>query len=81
MRIFKNAIKNIFSKKKKKSSINILNLKPKHVEKTQAHFKIKKGDIMTSDSDMADILHKQHSSVFSPILSVDTYDNFTSQRI
>ena len=36
---------------------------------------------MTNDSDMADILHKKHSSVFSPILSDETYENFTSQRI
>ena len=30
---------------------------------------------------MVDILNKQYSSVFSPILSDETYENFTSQRI
>ena len=40
-----------------------------------------KGDILTNDSDMVDILNKQYSSVFSPILSDETYENFTSQRI
>ena len=37
--------------------------------------------MISDDNGMADILSKQYSSVFSPALSDEYYDNFLSQRI
>ena len=39
------------------------------------------GTIVSDDAGMAEILNNQYASVFSPVLSDEKYENFTSERI